>query len=231
MTDHSGRPHDLPSLLASQRAFYDARADDFGDESKPDRRVPGLITPDACQALVDAIQPSGDVLELACGTGAFTGEIARHARTLTAVDASPRMLAINRERVNDPKVAYVQADIFTWAPGRVFDMIFFGFWLSHVPPSAFDDFWARVRAWLAPGGRVAFVDEDERAAGYDDVRLIDGAPAARRSLSDGRQFDIVKVFWRPDELEQRLHSIDWDIDVRRTGATFLLGAGHPGRPL
>ena len=34
--------HGAASLLASQRSYYDARADDYGDESKPDRQSPGL---------------------------------------------------------------------------------------------------------------------------------------------------------------------------------------------
>jgi SAM-dependent methyltransferase len=229
VSDQSSEVADTASLLASQRLYYDARADDYGDVSKPDRRSPGLITPDLCRALVEEFRPAGDVLELACGTGVFTRELVRHARSVTAVDASPRMLAINHTRINDPRVTYVQGDVFVWAPDRTYDAVFFGFWLSHVPPSAFDNFWTLVRSCLAPDGRVAFVDEDERAAGHDDVRAIGGVPAARRTLGDGRQFDIVKVFWRSAELEDRLRASGWDISVRPVGGTFLYGAGRPRR--
>jgi len=217
---------DAASLLASQRTYYDERAEDYGDVSRPDRNSPGLMNPEVCRALIDEFRPTGDVLELACGTGAFTGDIVQHAQSLTAVDASPRMLAINRRRVNDSKVTYVTSDIFAWEPDRAYDAVFFGFWLSHVPPTAFDGFWALVQGCLAPHGHVAFVDEDDRAAGHDDTYSIDGLPAARRTLSDGRQFEIVKVFWRPDELEHRLRTSGWDINVRRVGETFLYGTGH-----
>lgn len=216
---------DAESLLASQRTYYDERAEDYGDAFKPDRRVPGLISPDDCRMVVDDFRPTGHVLELACGTGLFTGEIVRHARSVTAVDASPRMLAINRSNVDDPNVARVQADIFAWQPDRAYDAVFFGFWLSHVPPSFFDDFWALVRRCLAPGGRVAFVDEDDRGSVHDDVYDIDGMPVARRRLADGRKFEIVKLFWRPEDLECRLRSAGWDITVRRFGETYLYGAG------
>jgi demethylmenaquinone methyltransferase/2-methoxy-6-polyprenyl-1,4-benzoquinol methylase len=215
------------SLLASQRAYYDARADDYGDISKPDRKTPGLMSAEASRALVDEFGPAGDVLELACGTGVFTREIVLHARSVTAVDASPRMLAISQARVDDPRVTYVNADIFAWTPDRTYDVVFFGFWLSHVPPAAFDDFWSLVRTCLAPNGRVAFVDEDDRAAGHDDPCSVGGVPAARRTLSDGRQLEIVKVFWRPEDLEKRLRSSGWDIDVRRAGETFMYGVGRP----
>jgi SAM-dependent methyltransferase len=226
------QPSDLrasASLLASQQLYYDVRADEYGDKSKPDRRVPGVMAADLRRALMEEFRPIGDVLELACGTGFFTREIVRHARSVTAIDASPRMLAINRARVDDPKVRYVRGDLFGWAPDRAYDAVFFGFWLSHVPPSAFDDFWTLVRTCLAPNGRVAFVDEDDRAAGHDDVRSFDGIPAARRTLSDGRQVEIVKVFWTPEDLGSRLRASGWDITIRRVDETFLYGTGCPSR--
>lgn len=176
--------------------------------------------------LIDEFRPTGHVLELACGPGVYTADLARHADTLTAVDASSRMLAMARSRIPDPKVMFVKADIFSWQPDRVYDAVFFGAWLSHVPPSAFDDFWALVRTCLAPHGRVAFIDEDDRATSHDDRRSVAGIPAARRTLSNGRQFDIVKVFWRPKELEERLRSSGWDITVRPAGQTFLYGVGR-----
>ena len=206
--------------------YYDERAPDFADPSKPsDRKARGFMSAELTRALVDEFSLTGDVAELACGTGAYTGELARHARSLTAVDASPRMLAINRERLGDPKVTYVQADLFSWEPDRVYDGVFFGFWLSHVPPASFDEFWALVRQCLAPGGRVVFIDEDDRAFGTrrraTDRRRSRRAPDAGRR----RQFDVVKLFWRPEELESRLRSSGWDITVRRAGETFLYGEG------
>ncbi|MGH9288142.1 MAG: class I SAM-dependent methyltransferase [Acidimicrobiales bacterium] len=88
----------------------------------------------------DEFAPTGSVLELACGTGTFTRELVRHARTVTAIDGSARMLERNRRDVNDSKVRYVHADIFELQPDRRYDAIFFGFWLSHVPPITFDEF-------------------------------------------------------------------------------------------
>lgn len=223
----SDEAHTVDALLDSQRTYYDERAEHYGDASKPsDRKVRNYLPEDLARRLVDDFRPTGDVLELACGTGEFTSELVRYATTVTAVDASPRMLAKNEKRVADRKVTYVESDIFTWRPERTYDAVFFGFWLSHVPPVVFEEFWALVRRCLAPNGRVAFVDEDERAARYDDVRLIDGVPAAPRRLADGRWFDIVKVFWTPEELEARLRSSGWDIDVERVDETFLYGRGR-----
>jgi hypothetical protein len=46
-------------------------------------------------------------------------------------------------------------------------------------------------------------------------------------LVDGREFDVVKVFWDPDDLAARLRELAWDVDVRRVDAG-LYGVGRPG---
>jgi SAM-dependent methyltransferase len=221
-TDDADR---VAALLASQREFYDLRAPDFGDEAVPDRRLSGSMAVELARALVDEFALTGDVLELACGNGRFTRELVRHARTLTAVDGSPRMLERNRREVDDSKVSYVNADIFDWQPERRYDAVFFGFWLSHVPPVSFDQFWALVRSSLRPGGRLAFVDEDDRGTVNDDIHLVENVPVAPRTLRDGQRFDVVKVYWDPTELQDRLSSLGWQVAVRRVGETFLYGSG------
>jgi 2-polyprenyl-3-methyl-5-hydroxy-6-metoxy-1,4-benzoquinol methylase len=218
-------------LLSSQRAYYDLRAPDYASVTQPaDRQTRGLLPRDVARALIDELQPSGDVLELACGPGMFTRELARHARSVTAVDASVQMLDRSRSEIADSRITYIQGDVFTWEPDRVYDTVFFGFWLSHVPPARFEQFWRLVRDCLGPAGRVAFVDEDNRGAAFEDVRLVDGVPVARRTLSDGRQFDIVKVYWDPSDLQARLAELGFDLRIRRVGETFMYGAGRAVGP-
>jgi demethylmenaquinone methyltransferase/2-methoxy-6-polyprenyl-1,4-benzoquinol methylase len=216
------------ALLHSQRVYYDERAPDYMDLSKPsDRKGRGFLPDELCAVLIDEFAPIGHVLELACGSGWYTREIVRHATSVTAVDGSPRMIERNRTAVGDRKVNYIVADIFAWEPDRAYDAVLFSAWLSHVPPDRFDDFWRIVRACLAPGGRVCFIDEDDGGAINDDVRVVDGIPIARRTLADGRAFDIVKCFWSAANLEERLRSIGWDVGVRSVGGGFLFGSGQP----
>src|SRR5262249_43480176 len=158
--------------IEAQKRYYDLRATDYLTGGPSDRRV---ANPDPERAaahsrvIVDRLRPSGHVLELACGPGNFTRELARHADSVTALDASPQMLTRNRGEVAQPNVRYVEADIFTFEPDTTFDVVWFGFFLSHVPPATFDAFWDVVRRCVRPGGRVVFVDEDDRAVDHDDV--------------------------------------------------------------
>src|SRR5947208_12965316 len=219
--------------MQSQKRFYDLRAPDYLAGAPSDRRGSPQTTgiPErGPQAIIDELKPTGDVLELGCGPGDFTRELAQHAQSVTAVDSSPRMLVRNEAEVAQPNVRYVEADVFEWTPDTTYDVVFFGFLLSHVPPRLFERFWRLVRACLRPSGRVAFVDEDDRVAHYDDVRVIEGVPMARRRLADGREFDIVKVFWEPEELAVALCPLGWTVSVRRVGDSYLYGAGHYDRP-
>lgn len=231
MVPHLRRPPEDDScarLVASQRTYYDLRAPDYGDLSQPaDRPIRGQISVELVRSVVLDAALDGDVVELACGPGTFTAELARRARSVTAVDASPRMLERNRREVQAPNVSYVEGDLFNWTPDRIYDEAFFGFWLSHVPTARFEQFWALVASCIGGHGRVAFVDEDDRAAPSDETKVVDDTPAATRHLADGRSFDIVKVFWAPGDLEQRLRDLGWDIHVRPLGDTFLFGVGCP----
>jgi SAM-dependent methyltransferase len=218
----------VDNSIAAQVRYYDLRAPDYLHPLAPsDRRARGSLGPRDIRMLIDELGPSGDVLELACGPGGFTGELARHAATVTAVDASQRMLARSRAEVDRRNVRYIQADLFDWRPERSYDLVFFGFWLSHVPPSRLDDFWRLVRACVRDDGRVAFVDEDDRGADNDDVRMVDGVPLARRTLGDGREFDVIKLFWNPDELAVRLRALGWNFVIRRLHDTLMYAVGTP----
>ena len=216
----------VETILAVQRSYYDERAPDYMQLSKPsDRKARGWLPDDVARALIDDFAPAGDVLELACGPGTSTRHLVRHASTLTLVDGSARMLERARGVIEGANATFIEADIFEWEPDRNYDAVFFSAWLSHVPPERFADFWSLVRRCLRPNGRVAFLDEDDRGAVNDDVTIVEGVPVAPRTLADGRMFDIVKVFWRPAELQQRLDDLGWAVSVRPVDETYLFGIG------
>jgi SAM-dependent methyltransferase len=216
-------------LIEEQQRYYDARAAEYDDWWH--RRGPFHLAPEEdarwladvaeLEGALDAFRPEGEVLELAAGTGLWTHHLARYADRLPAVDAAPETLELNRARVGDA-VEFVVADIFEWQPPRRFDVCFFGFWISHVPASRFAEFWALVDRALVPGGRVFFVDTMRTSMGASTVEL-DG-DRARRRLQDGREFEIVKRYFEPAELQAELAALGWSTSVATTGnGLFLLG--------
>ena len=215
-------------ILAEQVAFYRAVASDYDYE----RVDPGfeLIGLDELLTAIDAFRPTGDVLELACGTGVWTQHLARFASTVTAVDAAPEMVARARTREGNDAVRFIEADLFSWRSGLRYDAVFFGFWISHVPDGHFDSFWSLVDECLRPGGRVFFCDDNHRAS----EELVEGpdSPIVRRHAGDGTPFRIVKIPFEAKQLEDRLRAKGWDITVNPTAGPFYWGiGGRSGRRL
>src|SRR5690242_16176423 len=151
---------EVARLLGEQIAYYRALAPDYLDQVLD---LPGGDFTDA----LDAFAPTGSVLELACGPGMWTSQLLRYASDVTAVDASPEMLALAKDRVGEERVRFVQADLFTWRPDRRYDVVFFGFWLSHVPAERFPALWALADDCLQTDGRMCFVDHWHRTGRGD----------------------------------------------------------------
>ena len=212
---------ELEPLLAEQLAYY--RALGLGYE---DPTIWGLGGSEVAEAL-DSFGPTGDVLELACGTGMWTQQLLRHATSVTAVDAAPEMLAVAAARFGDSRVRFVEADLFTWRPDRRYDVVFFAFRLSHVPLERFESFWSLVADCLEAHGRVFFVDDAYRTA----EELIDGALSSsiRRCFNNGTAYRIVKVPHQPRDLEDRLGRLGWRVTVTPTSGPLFWGAGRPDR--
>ncbi|WP_420032029.1 class I SAM-dependent methyltransferase [Streptomyces sp. cg28] len=213
--------HDDSALMAEQMAYYRARA--------PEYDIPYATRADLRELLagIDGLPIRGDVLELACGTGQWTALLAERAVSVTAVDASAETLAIARERVGGAGVEFVQADLFAWEPPRRYDTVFFGFWLSHVLPERFPEFWRSVGESLAPGGRVVFVDDAPSEAAHEEFVADGSGHAALRRLRDGSAYRIVKVFRGPGELTDQLAALGWSVEVRPAAGSFLTGVAEP----
>ena len=222
-------------LRREQIAYYRARAGEYDEWFKregrydrgPDWTERWTAEIGQVSDALDAFRPSGDVLELAAGTGWWTERLTRYASTLTAVDAAPETLALNRQKTADFPVTYVEADLFGWRPERQYDVVLFSFWLSHVPPGRFDAFWGLVRDCLKPGGRVFFLDSRyEEASTAADHRLEgENADTVTRCLNDGSEYRIVKVFYKTTELAARLSALGWYVTVQETPTYFLYGFG------
>jgi Methyltransferase domain len=170
--------------------------------------------------------PSTHCLELASGSGRWTTPLLAKCERIAAVDSSPERQARSRARIADPRVDYIDADLFEFRAPASYDLVFAGFWLSHVPPGRFESFWAMVADALAPDGCVVMVDDGTRDAG-GVVRFEpgpDGSGAARH-LPDGKVFSIVKVAYAPDELEGLLADLGWTATVTLlTPSVYVLEA-------
>lgn len=208
----------LDELIAEQISYYRARAHEY--------ELGALDLPggDEVNSALDSFRPTGQVLELACGPGVWTPRLLEHANSLTAVDASPEMLVLASTRVDcDPRASFVNADLFEWLPDRLYDVVFFGFWISHVPLERFKSFWSMVADCLTPDGRVFFVDDAFRTP--DELVEGEASTTIERRLEDGSAFRAVKVPHAAASLERDLAELGWEVRVHQTEGPFYWGAG------
>jgi demethylmenaquinone methyltransferase/2-methoxy-6-polyprenyl-1,4-benzoquinol methylase len=245
--------NDSGELLAEQIAYYRACASEYDQWwlHLGNRRLDttfGRQWTQELQQLTDAVDdfaPTGRVLEIAGGTGNFTMRLAQHANSLTVLDASPEALDVSRRKLHGAQchIDYIVSDIFDWEPSESYDVVFFSFWLSHVPRHAFAVFWATVRQALAPAGRVLFLDNlVPLTVAADQIRRETGTAqefgvphtadliekgVSVRELSDGRRFRVVKRFWTAGELAEQVQTFGWVTQVHTTGRAFLWGTATP----
>jgi len=172
-----------------------------------------------------AKQFGGPVLEIACGTGMWTRHLVGRAANVTAIDAAPEMIALARQQVTAANVTFVTADILTWPAPRRFDTVFFAFWLSHVPESAFGRFWSLLRGALAGGGPVQFVDDQPEAAALETYVQGSGEIVERR-LRDGTRHQLIKVIRDPADLTRQLTGLGWQPTITSSG-DWLVGQARP----
>jgi SAM-dependent methyltransferase/catechol 2,3-dioxygenase-like lactoylglutathione lyase family enzyme len=217
--------HDDEALIQQQLGYYEARAQEYDESVSRSGRFADEAPPDAERHEWDkaiqnlrALEPVEHALDLACGTGLWTEQLLHIADRVTAIDGSQSMLDINREKNGDAHVHYEQANLFDWTPTQLYDLVFFGFWLSHVPPDHLPAFLDQVSQAVRPGGYVFIVDEP--ASGIHVSGPTEGI-TQQRTLHDGRRYTIVKVYYDPAEISAILTERGFEAVEFETGNYFF----------
>ena len=187
--------------------YYSQRASEYEEiyhRDDPDRRKElaqmGLQLRDAC------FQRS--VLEVACGTGYWTEQIASVATDVTAVDASEGMLQLAREKFSAREgVQFVSGDAYDLenVPG-MFSAGVAMFWFSHVPRARVAEFLERFHSKLDKGAVVFLADNvNVPGVGGELVNDPSGSDTFKlRQLKDGSHHRILKNYYAESELRSLL---------------------------
>ncbi len=222
---------------AEMVAYYEARAAEYDDwylrrgryERGPVHDQAWNAELDQATRWLDGLPLSGEIVELAAGTGWWSPLLASKGE-LSIYDAADGPL----DRARDRLLAHgLRAHIHVrdaWSePDRQVDALFLGFWLSHLTAERLAPFLALARRWLKPGGLLAFIDSrpDPSSGAVDQPPRTEAEAAAgivRRRLADGREFRIVKVIHGPADLAAALATAGFTaVEIAATARFFLLG--------
>jgi ubiquinone/menaquinone biosynthesis C-methylase UbiE len=209
-------------ILDEQTTYYRQRAQEYDETTGQTEELQRAFA--RARELLQHHAPVEQILELACGTGTWTRALLPLGRELTAIDASPEMLSLARQKMGNAAVQFQQADLFQWQPRQQYDLVFFANWLSHVPPPRLDAFLGTVARAVRPGGSLVMVDQ--YAPMPEDREIIvrdaeEGAIYANRSLRGGQTFLIVKVFYDLQIIENLLDALDFTVTVHKLDDIFF----------
>ena len=148
------------------------------------------------------------VLDVAAGTGFWTGAFADAAGAVTVTDFNDSTLDVARGRRRWPgHVDFQRCDAFSLeqVSGR-FDAAFIGFFWSHVPLDGLEAFLTGLVGRLEPGAVVVIVDNHFVDGSNHPITRTDGDGNTyqRRELDDGTPWEVLKNFPTPDEVISRL---------------------------
>ena len=185
-------------------AYYSRRAGEHEQiYEKPERRADlGQVRSWLREALA-----GHRILEVACGTGYWTAELAPVAAAITATDSSPATLEVARGKSYPPgRVCLALADAYALAdvPGD-FTAGLAAFWWSHVPRERQSAFLGGLhrRLGLGPWWCSSTTGTSQAAA----PRSAGGMPARTHTNgadSDGTEYEVLKNFPAAAELEATL---------------------------
>ena len=211
---------DDDDVLDDQLAYFDDRAPTYDDayartgvhDQGPAANERWWRELRALEAALARADLGGDVLELGCGTGYWTEQLASRARSVTALDGSEHMLREARRRMGDaPNVAFERVDLLrAWTPTRTFDAVAAFFFVEHVPDARLDALLANIAAVLPVGGRLF---------------IADGLPhepstATEHHHAHEREYRMVERRRTEAELVAALEDHGFDVDVRGTEHLF-----------
>jgi SAM-dependent methyltransferase len=192
--------------------YYAQRAAEYDEVYRKPERQDDLVR---LRGLLPPLVAGKRVLEIAAGTGYWTRVLAGTAAAITATDLNAETLAIAAQRHFSPApVSLRTADAYRLeaVPGH-FDLVFCGFWWSHVQRADIPRFLAGVRDRTGPGTDLVLVDNRYVPGSNHPVTRTgpDGDTYQRRQLADGRGYEVLKNFPGRAQLEADLAGTARDV--------------------
>ncbi|MEO6920905.1 MAG: methyltransferase domain-containing protein [Collimonas sp.] len=203
-------------------AYYAKRAATYEEIYQRPERQDELLT---LQVRVQELMEGHDVLELACGTGFWTEQIAATAKSVLATDVNPEMIAVAESKKLPADIAtFALQDINTFQAERQFSACFLGFWWSHVGRQDQVRFIAQLREKLGKDILLVMIDngyveEQSTPIARTDVH---GNTYQFRTLPNGERYEVMKNFPTDSGLRKKLAPITRELRILRLEYYWLL---------
>ena len=202
---------DSEHIPANNVKHFDAAAADW--EEKPQRVALARRVAEAIRQAIP-IADTMQVLEYGCGTGMISRALSPQVKKITAVDTSPRMLEVLRQKAGEEKIANLETRAHDLTrkplPNNEFDLVISSMTLHHIPD--IDTLLQRFLATLKPGGYLAVADLVTEDGSFHE----DNSGVAHHGIDPETVQAILKKYGGREIGVQDIHSIE---RPRKDGAT------------
>ncbi len=197
----------------SMKSYYAQRAREYERiYAKPERQADLR----QLESHIGILFTGRNVLEIACGTGYWTQFAANSARSITATDINPEVIAIAKSKSYGKQPIFLIADAYapTTIPGE-FNALLAAFWWSHIPKERLDEFLSALHQRLAPGSLIAFLDNRYVEGSSTPISSTDasGNTYQDRRLDDGSIHHVLKNFPSISEIEAALVGRSTNLEI------------------
>ena len=216
------------TVQTDMQAYYAQRAASYEEiYAKPERQADLAILHQRLRTML----ASQRVLEIACGTGYWTADLAASAEHVLATDINPEVIEVARAKPLPPgKVEFALADAFASGPAPAPDdadactACFAGFWWSHVGRERQVEFLTGLRQRLAPNAQLVMIDNVYVEGSSTPIARTDafGNTYQIRRLPDGERYEVLKNFPTDSTLRKRLADHLKDIRIERLEHYWML---------
>lgn len=198
----------MPADACNLGEYYAERAAEYDEVYRKPERQEDLAK---LRKLLPPLVAGKRVLEVAAGTGYWTQVLASTAAAITATDLNAETIAVATQRSYGPaRVSMQTADAYHLeiVPGD-FDLVFCGFWWSHIRRADIPRFLAGVRERTGPGTGLILLDNRYVSGSSQPVTRTgpDGDTYQQRELADGRGYEVLKNFPDGAQLEADLAGV------------------------
>ena len=210
------------TVHTDMQAYYAQRAASYEDiYAKPERQADLAILHQRLRALFAGQR----VLEIACGTGYWSADLAASAEHVLATDINPEVIDVARAKQLPPeKITFALANAFALGAADDCNACFAGFWWSHVPRERQAAFLASLRERLAPQSQLVMIDSVYVEGSSTPIARTDAERNTYqiRRLPDGERYEVLKNFPTDSTLRKAVGAHLKDIRIERVQHYWML---------
>ena len=214
--------------------YYDERAPEYEDfyRGKFPAKVPDPAIYKNDTKSIQKLLPGnirGKCIDIACGTGFWLPIYKKNCTIITLIDQSEGMLAECTKKIHklgiEDKTEIIRDDIFNHIfKENEYDSAVIGFFISHFNETGLTNFFNILKTLLKPGGKFTIIDSiwNEVIARIRPNK----AGIIKRSLKDGREFEIYKRYFEKQDLQDLAENFNINLEVIYLGKVFFLAIGN-----